>query len=241
MVVIGPDPQRIRRMFHAIARRYDLANAALSFGVHKRWRSKLIALTKPKPGDRILDCATGTGDVAIAFKKTVGTSGEVVGTDFCAEMLVHACQKAVRAKLDIRFEEVDAMSLPYPDDTFDITSIAFGIRNVANPSKVLSEMARVTKPGGVVAVLEFGQPLWPGWKQLFEFYSQNIIPRLGGFITGQRWAYHYLEHSSGKFPCREDFLQLMAQTGKLSDGEYWSLTGGVAYIYIARSVLAHNR
>ncbi|MBI4126519.1 MAG: bifunctional demethylmenaquinone methyltransferase/2-methoxy-6-polyprenyl-1,4-benzoquinol methylase UbiE [Deltaproteobacteria bacterium] len=234
------DPQRIRAMFGRIAGRYDLANTALSFGIHHRWRKKLVGHAGVQSGQRVLDLATGTGDLAITFKQAVGPTGEVIGTDFCQEMVEQARQKVKKMNLDVRFEEADAMNLPHPDASFDITSIAFGIRNIADPVKTMFEMARVTKPGGVVAILEFGQPLLPVWKQLYALYAHHIIPRLGGLITGAPWAYRYLEQSSANFPCRDEFLELMRKTGRLEHPDYWALTGGVAYIYTARSVLPHS-
>lgn len=233
----NPDPQCVRTMFSRVAGRYDLANTTLSLGIHHRWRKKLVEHAGTQSGQRVLDLATGTGDLAIAFKRAVGPGGEVIGMDFCKEMVEQARQKVKRLHLDIRFEEADAMNLPQPDASFDITSIAFGIRNVADPVKAMFEMARVTKPGGVVAILEFGQPLLPGWKQMYFLYAHHIIPRLGGLITGAPWAYRYLEQSSANFPCRDEFLELMQKTGRLEHPEYWALTGGIAYIYTARSTL----
>ncbi len=130
---------------------------------------------------RVLDCATGTGDLALAFRRT---GAEVVGTDFCAPMLGPAREKARAAGLDVTFEVADAMALPYPDASFDVASISFGIRNVDDPVKCLREMARVVKPGGQVLVLEFGQPRGL-WGALYRFYSRVVMPAVGGLLTGQ--------------------------------------------------------
>ena len=148
--------EKVRRMFADIADDYDRVNTILSFGVHHGWRSKTVQLSGAKKGDRVLDCATGTGDLAIEFKKTVGSKGYVLGTDFCKEMLEHAPEKARDNNLNVDFEVADAMDLPYKDGSFTISSIAFGIRNVDNPVQALKEMARVVVPGGRVVVLEFG-------------------------------------------------------------------------------------
>jgi demethylmenaquinone methyltransferase/2-methoxy-6-polyprenyl-1,4-benzoquinol methylase len=227
----SPQPEKIRSMFAKVAANYDLANSVLSFGVHHLWRKKLVTMSQAKAGDAVLDCATGTGDLAIEFKRTVGTNGQVTGTDFCEEMLRPAPAKARSRRLNIRFEKADVMHLQYADNSFDVVSISFGIRNVENPLQALREMARVTKPGGRVMVLEFGQATLPLFSQIYTFYSDKILPVLGGLVTGQKDAYEYLQKSSSQFPCREEFLKLMRQTENFSSVEYESLTGGVAYIY----------
>lgn len=224
-------PEKIKNMFSRVARRYDLANSVLSLGVHHIWRKRLVHLSGAKPGQKVLDCATGTGDLAIEFKNTVGTLGEVVGTDFCVEMLGPAAKKAQGKSLDIQFQVADVMNLPYENNIFDISSISFGIRNVQRPEKALQEMARVTRPGGQVMILEFGQMHWPVIQSLYNYYSERILPRLGGWVTGEKEAYQYLHHSAKNFPCREQFLDLMDSTGALKNLKYTSLTGGIAYIY----------
>jgi len=227
----SPNPEKIRSMFAQIASKYDRGNSVLSMGIHHLWRKTLVKLSGAQMGMKVLDCATGTGDLAIAFKKVVGPAGDVIGTDFCAEMLIPAPAKAKALGLNIQFEQADVLKLQYPDNTFDIVSISFGIRNVADPVQALKEMARVTKPGGRVMVLEFGQASLPGFAQVYNFYSEKVLPILGGWVTGQKEAYQYLQKSSAAFPCREGFLALMDQTGNFSAREFHSLTGGVAYIY----------
>ena len=153
----GPEPDRIRAMFSAIAGRYDRANTVLSAGIHRRWRTRLVRWSGIQPGQRVLDCATGTGDLALTLARVVGRDGAVVGTDFCPAMLARAPAKARAQGLDIRFVAADVMALPFDRGAFDLASIAFGIRNVVDPVGGLAEMARVVKPGGRVVVLEFGQ------------------------------------------------------------------------------------
>jgi demethylmenaquinone methyltransferase/2-methoxy-6-polyprenyl-1,4-benzoquinol methylase len=225
------DPEKIRQMFSKVAPNYDRANSVLSGGVHHLWRKKLVKISGAKPGQAVLDCATGTGDLALEFKRAVGPTGRVVGTDFCAEMLASAPAKSAQMGLQVEWSQADAMNLQFKDNEFDFTSISFGIRNVADPEKALKEMARVTKPGGSVLVLEFGQVEIPCFSQLYNFYSQKVLPIIGGFVTGQQQAYKYLQESSAEFPCRGEFLKLMEQTGSLEETKYWSLTGGIAYIY----------
>lgn len=227
----SPDPEKIRSMFSKVAAKYDTANSVLSVGVHHLWRKKLIRLSEAQPGMKVLDCATGTGDLAIAFKKTVGTSGSVTGTDFCVEMMETAPAKAQAQGLNIIFEFADVTKLQYTNNQFDITSISFGIRNVNDPVVALKEMARVTKPGGKVMVLEFGKMDMPVVSPLYNYYSENILPKIGGLVSGQKEAYEYLQKSSAAFPSRENFLSLMKQTGAFSSMKYTPVSFGIAYIY----------
>lgn len=223
----GPDAQHIRSMFASISSRYDRANTILSAGVHHRWRTNAVRWSLVKPGDAVLDCATGTGDLAIAFRRAVGPSGRVVGTDFVPEMLEVARRKAP----DIEFDVADVMDLPFEDATFDVASIAFGIRNVADPSKGIAEMARVVKPGGRVVVLELGTPATPVFKQLYNTYRKHALPRVGGIVTGAHDAYRYLETSTARFPSREEFVAMMRESARFSSIEFRSLTLGIAYLY----------
>lgn len=226
------NPEIIRNMFSNVAKNYDLANSVLSLGIHHLWRKALVKHAGALENQKVLDCATGTGDLAIEFKKVVGPNGAVIGTDFCEEMLSFAPAKATRKNLNIKFEVADAMNLPYGDHEFDICSIAFGIRNVADAQKALNEMARVIKPGGRVAVLEFGQMQFPVISTAYSFYSEKVLPFVGGFITGQRSAYKYLQESSAQFPCGEKFLDLMTNTYQFDSVKQYPLSGGIAYIYI---------
>lgn len=227
----GPQPEKIRAMFSKVANKYDRANSVLSMGIHHLWRKKLVELSGVKAGQSVLDCATGTGDLAIEFKRQVGANGQVMGTDFCKEMLEPAPAKALSLGFDIPFQQADVTDLKFQDQQFDAVSISFGIRNVSDPLKALQEMARVTKPGGVVMVLEFGQVKAPVFGPLYNFYSEKVLPILGGWVTGQKDAYQYLQKSSAQFPCREGFIALMDRSGAFSSCEYHSLTGGIAYIY----------
>ncbi|MGK7369547.1 MAG: bifunctional demethylmenaquinone methyltransferase/2-methoxy-6-polyprenyl-1,4-benzoquinol methylase UbiE [Candidatus Halalkalibacterium sp. M3_1C_030] len=223
--------EKVRNMFADIADDYDRVNSILSFGVHHAWRTKTVQLSGAKKGDHVLDCATGTGDLAIEFKEKVGSEGYVLGTDFCKEMIEHAPDKARENGLEVDFEVADAMDLPYDDDRFDIASIAFGIRNVDDPVVALKEMARVVKPGGSVIVLEFGQPKGL-MKYPYELYSQYIMPTVGGWISGNKEAYTYLPKTSAEFPAGDKFITLMDRTESFSHTDFEKLTGGIAFIYI---------
>ena len=220
----------VREMFASIARRYDTANEVLSLGIHKGWRRAAVHLSGAAPGQRVLDCATGTGDLALEFKRAVGASGEVIGTDFCAEMLESAPAKAAKAGLQVKFAVADVLALPYPDGQFDVASIAFGIRNVDDPLLCLREMARVVKTGGCVIVLEFGQPRGP-FGALFRAYSRGVMPVVGGLLTGNRAAYEYLPRTAAAFPAGEKFLDVMRESDAFSAMEAHPLTFGTAYVY----------
>lgn len=223
--------EEVRQMFAEIAPKYDIANSVLSLGIHSRWRKRAVRLAATKPGMSVLDCATGTGDLAMEFKRATGSQGKVVGTDFCADMMITAPEKAAQAGLEIRYETADAMDLPYEDNSFDIASISFGIRNVDEPVRALREMARVVRPGGRVVVIEFGQPKGV-FGALFRLYCNVIVPFVGGLLSGKRSAYLYLVETSSKFPSGENFLALMRQSGGFSGMKAYPLTFGVAYIYI---------
>lgn len=223
--------EKVKNMFADIAGDYDRINTILSFGVHNAWRKKAVLESGAAPGDRVLDCATGTGDLAIEFKKAAGHQGKVIGTDFCEEMIEHAPAKAEKEKLVVKFEVADAMNLPYEDNSFDIASIAFGIRNVDDPLVCLKEMARVVKSGGRVVILEFGQPQG-ALKFPYKVYSKHVMPAIGGFISGNREAYSYLPETSAKFPAGDKFLELMKKANVFSDQRAVKLTAGISYIYV---------
>lgn len=224
--------EEVRSMFAEIAESYDSTNTVLSLGIHHLWRKKAVKECGVKAGDHVLDCATGTGDLALEFRKTTGPEGRVVGTDFCKEMLDFAPSKAAKEGYpDIEWAVEDAMNLSFEDDTFDIASIAFGIRNVDDPAKGVASMARVIKPGGRLVILEFGQPRGI-MKPLFNVYSKVVIPTVGGIMSGKKDAYDYLNRILEAFPCREAFVELMEGAAKFSDIKYFSLNGGIAYLYV---------
>ena len=221
----------VRQMFSSIATKYDVTNEVMSFGIHRLWRRAAVRLSGAQEGSAVLDCATGTGDLALAFKRKVGTSGRVMGTDFCKEMLDNAPAKAAREGLQVEFQVADAMDLPFADDSFDVASIAFGIRNVDDPVKCLKEMARVVRPGGRVVVLEFGQPTGL-FGALFRIYSKVVMPTIGGLLTGNRAAYEYLPRTSAAFPAGDRFLELMDQASAYAERKAHPQTFGMAFIYV---------
>lgn len=222
--------ETVHAMFSSIAPNYDRTNTVLSLGVHHLWRRAVVRASQARRGTSVLDCATGTGDLALAFKRTVGNEGRAVGTDFNADMLEVARGKGHEKGLDIEWSVADAMQLPFADATFDVVTIAFGIRNVDDPVRALSEMARVCKPNGRVIVLEFGQPRGPlGF--LYRFYSRFVMPVIGGLLTGNKKAYEYLPSTAAAFPAGENFLTLMRATQRFASVAAQPLTGGIAFIY----------
>lgn len=233
------NPSSIQEMFGSLSKHYDFANTVLSCGIHHIWKKRLVHESGLLGHEKLLDCATGTGDLSFLFAKEIaslGGMGTVVGSDFCQPMLDVAQAKAMRLQLPVKFEFADLMKLPYADGRFDQASISFGIRNVKDPAKALAEMGRVVKSGGKVLVLEFGQPEVPILSQAYSLYSKWLLPTLGGWISGNPKAYHYLQTSSANFPCRTEFLALAKATSLFKETQYIPLSGGIAYLYILRRI-----
>ncbi|MCH7471372.1 ubiquinone/menaquinone biosynthesis methyltransferase [bacterium] len=225
--------EAVREMFASIAPRYDLANSIISLGQLQRWRKRLAALSGVVAGGSVLDCATGTGDLALALKRRVGPGGTVIGVDYCPEMLALASAKAARQGLALRLERADVMQLPYEPGRFDAATIAFGMRNLDDAEKGLCEMARVVRPGGRLLVLETGLPASFLQRALFHFCGRHIVPLLGGIITGNIGAFRYLYQTATAFPSGEAFLAIMRRVDSLTNLQARPLAGGVAYIYTA--------
>jgi len=220
-------------MFGSIAERYDLANSVLSLGIHKLWRRRLVKLSGAEKGQRIFDAATGTGDLAFAFATIVGPSGTVIGGDFSEPMLQCARNKQAATLPWLFFKFADVMQLPFENESFDIVTISFGIRNVSEPEAGLRELFRVLKPGGRLLVLEFGSYNESWWLKLFGWYSRTILPVIGGLVTGERKAYQYLQESSSTFPARDEFVRIIQRAGGTVEVVFEALTGGIAYLYYA--------
>lgn len=221
---------RIRRMFGDIAPRYDLLNHVLSLNVDRSWRRQTTRLVPPRGEAPILDVCSGTGDLAIEYHRASGGRTPVIGADFCHPMLVRAISKAVDGQP--RFLEADAQRLPFPADTFQITCVAFGLRNVADTDRGLAELVRVTQPGGRVAILEFSKPRHWLLGRMYRFYFTHLLPRFGQAVSRNRDdAYHYLPASVLAFPDCEALTAKMEQHG-LSDASYRPLTFGIATLYV---------
>ena len=221
---------RVRAMFAGISARYDLLNHLLSGNMDKRWRQKVARQLQSVTGSsgRILDVACGTGDLALALFE--GTGAQIIGTDFCRPMLTIASRKSSERKRAIPFVEGDALQLPFPDDSFEGVTIAFGLRNLSSVEGGLAELLRVLKPGGMTVVLEFSKPIVPGFSALFQFYFKRVLPLLGGAVSGSKSAYEYLPDSVARFPDQEQLAALMRTLG-FADVHYLNLTGGVAALH----------
>lgn len=225
---------RIRGMFERIAPWYDTLNHLLSLNVDKRWRAKTTRLVPPPDDGPILDICTGTGDLALAYDAAAGGRVPVVGADFCPPMLALAAKKAERAKAAGRLTwvEADAVALPFADAHFGLVTCAFGLRNVSDTDRGLSEMARVTRPGGRVAVLEFSKPTNPLFGRLYLWYFRRVLPRVGQMLSrSPDSAYVYLPASVLRFPDGEALAERMRAAG-LTDVTYHPFTFGVATLYV---------
>jgi demethylmenaquinone methyltransferase/2-methoxy-6-polyprenyl-1,4-benzoquinol methylase len=225
---------RIRTMFGNIAPRYDLLNHLLSLNVDRYWRWRTTRLVPPLVDEGaapILDVCTGTGDLALAYDRAARGRVPIIGSDFCLPMLLPARQKA-KARTRIRFIEADTQQLPFPDDTFQIVSVAFGLRNVTDTDRGLAEMTRVARPGGRVAILEFSQPRNWLLGPLYRAYFRWVLPRVGQLVSRSRdRAYSYLPASVMEFPDGEALADRMRQHG-LTEVRWHPLTFGIATLYV---------
>ena len=224
---VGTLPEeQVRAMFDRIARVYDLMNSVMTAGLHQRWRERAVDLAGVEPGGRVLDVATGTGDLAIALRRRVGASGEVIGSDFSERMLELARTKAH----DVRFENGNALDLPYDDRSFDAATVGFGARNFSDLARGLSELARVVRPGGRVVVLELTTPERPPLSWFFRLWFDQLVPLLGR-VAGDPDAYTYLPTSVRRFPNARGLAAAMSAVGLVN--VRWLLTaGGIIAIHV---------
>jgi demethylmenaquinone methyltransferase/2-methoxy-6-polyprenyl-1,4-benzoquinol methylase len=224
--------EKIQQMFGAIAPRYDFLNRMLSLGIDRRWRKKAVRLLKYNEGSRILDVATGTGDVALEIARATPPSVRITGADFCREMVdlgqVKVDQSAYAGRID--FKVAPCEDLPFPNETFDSITIAFGIRNVVDRKLGLAEMWRVLRPGGRMIILEFSTPRSQLFRQIYYFYFRRLLPVIGGLFSKYN-AYKYLPDSVLEFPSQEEFARMIAEAGFRSV-HIKELTFGIASIYV---------
>ena len=230
---VDKSPARIATMFDAIAPRYDLLNHVLSAGLDKRWRARAVEELRLAPGTRVLDLCTGTGDLAVAAVQKC-PEASVIGVDFAGEMLrlAHVKLGALGLSRSIRFVRGDGTRIPLADASCDAATIGFGIRNVVDPAQALREIARVVRPGGRLAILEFGQPRLPGIRTMYSWYFKYLLPLVGRVVSKHQSAYSYLPASVGTFPAPAEFSRIIAATG-FSQVAAVPLTLGIVYLYSA--------
>jgi demethylmenaquinone methyltransferase/2-methoxy-6-polyprenyl-1,4-benzoquinol methylase len=222
---------RVRGVFSSVASKYDVMNDAMSLGIHRLWKDAMMDWLAPRRGQCLLDVAGGTGDIAFRFLKRAG-SGQATVLDLTAPMLEEGRKRAEAADMADCLDWIvgDAMALPFEDNSFDVYTISFGIRNVTRPQEALNEAFRVLRPGGRLMVLEFSQIPNDLMQRLYDFYSFNAIPVMGRVITGDRDSYQYLVESIRRFPDQETFLSMIRQAG-FENAKYRNLSMGIACLH----------
>ena len=227
-----PEDEKARRVgevFSSVAPSYDLMNDLMSLGLHRVWKRFALGMSGVREGSRVLDVASGSGDLAAAFARRVGPTGQVVMTDINAEMLGVGRDKLLDAGLFAPLARCDAEKLPFAPDRFDCVSVAFGLRNMTHKDRALAEMTRVAKPGGRVLVLEFSRP-WKPLARAYDAYSFLVLPRLGKYVARDEAAYRYLAESIRMHPDQETLKAMMEQAG-LAKVEYFNLAAGVVALH----------
>ncbi|MYM55453.1 bifunctional demethylmenaquinone methyltransferase/2-methoxy-6-polyprenyl-1,4-benzoquinol methylase UbiE [Thalassovita mangrovi] len=222
---------RVQGVFGSVASKYDVMNDAMSMGIHRIWKDAMMDWLAPRPNTKLLDVAGGTGDISFRYLKRAGKAHATV-LDLTEPMLVEGRKRAEAAAMADSLDWVvgDAMALPFADNTFDVYTISFGIRNVTRPQEALNEAYRVLKPGGRLMVLEFSQIPNHLMQKVYDLYSFNIIPRMGQLIANDRDSYQYLVESIRKFPDQETFLSMVKQAG-FENAKYRNLTMGIACLH----------
>lgn len=226
----------IQQMFGSIARVYDLLNTILSFNFDKSWRRFAVQVSNVTPDAKVLDVCTGTGDLAIAYSRMLNDRGKVIGSDFCHEMVRLADRKLRKRRLSGKIEVLgaDTLHLPFRDNYFQVSAVAFGIRNVSDLKAGITEMVRITAPGGRVVILEFSQPVNPFFKGVYYFYFKKILPFVGKLISRSKYhAYSYLPSSVLNFPDRYGLRKQMESCG-LEDVKIYSRTLGIVTIHVGK-------
>jgi demethylmenaquinone methyltransferase/2-methoxy-6-polyprenyl-1,4-benzoquinol methylase len=220
---------RVRQVFDAVASRYDLMNDLMSLGLHRAWKAFAVAISGVRPGERVLDVAGGSGDLARAFARRVGADGQVWLTDINASMLSLGRNRLLDAGLSLPVAQCDAENLPFPARSFDCVCVGFGLRNMTDKDAALREMARVLKPGGRLMLLEFSR-VWAPLRGAYDKYSFGVLPWLGARIAGDAAAYRYLAESIRVHPDQATLAAMMERAG-MERVEYFNLAAGVAAVH----------
>jgi demethylmenaquinone methyltransferase/2-methoxy-6-polyprenyl-1,4-benzoquinol methylase len=223
---------RVAEVFSSVAGKYDLMNDLMSLGAHRLWKRFTLALTALRPGQRALDVAGGTGDLALGLARQVGKQGGVTLTDINAEMLTRGRDRLIDAGCggELSYVRADAERLPFADHSFDCITIGFGLRNVTHPAAALASMHRVLKPGGQLLVLEFSTPVAPGLKPLYDAYSFGVLPLLGRLVARDAGSYRYLAESIRRHPDQETLLGMLREAG-FGETRYHNLSGGIVAVH----------
>lgn len=231
-VPVEDKARRVAGVFDSVASRYDLMNDLMSFGVHRLWKRFTIEQSGVRRGQRVLDIAGGTGDLAAKFSQLVGSTGAVVLADINASMLEVGRRRLVDRGVvgNVEYVQANAEGLPFPDNHFDCITIAFGLRNVTHKERALASMYRVLKPGGRALILEFSKPVAPGLSPLYDAYSFQILPRLGRLVADDPDSYRYLAESIRMHPDQETLKGMMSEAG-FDRCDYFNLTGGVVALH----------
>ena len=222
--------QRVRGVFDSVAGKYDVMNDLMSMGAHRAWKAYTVMVANVRPGARVLDIAGGTGDLALAFAKKVGPSGQVVHTDINEAMLRTGRNRLLNAGVALPTTVCDAEKLPFPDQYFDVVTVAFGLRNMTHKPAALAEMQRVLKVGGKLLVLEFSKVAKP-LEKAYDWYSFNVLPRLGRLVAGDDASYRYLAESIRMHPGQEELKAMMLNNG-FGHVDFHNLTGGVVALHV---------
>lgn len=224
--------EKVAEVFHSVASKYDVMNDVMSFGIHRLWKRTMIELTGARKGQKALDLAGGTGEIAMKVAKRVGDSGHVVLSDINSSMLEEGRKRVINSGFinNISFELINAEEIPFPDNTFDLVTISFGLRNVTDKLKALKEMQRVIKPGGRLVVMEFSKTNNPALTKLYDFYSFSALPFMGKIIANDEESYRYLAESIRMHPDQETMKSMMLEAG-FDEVEYKNLTGGIVAIH----------
>ncbi len=236
-VPIAQKQKLVGQVFSSVAHKYDLMNDLMSFGIHRLWKRYFVGTSGVKRGDRVLDLAGGTGDIAALLQDRVGDSGSVVLGDINGEMLRVGRDRLTNRGLVRRLEytQVNAEALPFPDQSFDLVTIAFGLRNVTDKQRALSEMHRVLKIGGRALVLEFSEVRNETLRKVYDLHSFHVLPRLGQLFAGDADSYQYLAESIRKHPPQESLRSMMQEAG-FARCDYRNLTGGIVAIHSGHRV-----